>query len=124
MNGAGASKSQDIGNIGGGLLGDFNVPVNGYYQNIQLSSQYIHSYVTDTDILNGTLLVTPDFPFPGVGIAYNPNDGPVSMLLKPQAKFLTAASCMPAAVRIWPRPRIILAAAAVLKCGYSARKAH
>ncbi len=88
LNGAGASRSQDIGNVGGGMLGDFNFPVNGYYQNIQLSSQYLHSYVTDTDLLTGTLLYTPDFPFPGVGIAYNPNDGPVSFLLKPQAKFL------------------------------------
>jgi hypothetical protein len=88
VNGTGASKTPDIGNVGGGLLGDFNVPVQGYYQNIQLSAQYLHSYVTDTDLLTGTVLYTPDFHFPGVGIAYNPNDGPIALSLKPQAKFV------------------------------------
>jgi hypothetical protein len=79
---------QNIGNIGGGVLADFNPRIFGYYQNINLFANFLHSYVTDTDLLTGNIVITPDFMFPGVGIAYNPSDGPVSFLLKPQAKAL------------------------------------
>ncbi len=59
--------SSKIGNIGAGLLSDFTPVVGGYYQNFQLFGQYLHSYVTDTDLVSANAVYTPDFFFPVSG---------------------------------------------------------
>lgn len=81
-------NTQNVGNIGTGILGSFDVPIFGFYQNVSLFSHYVHSHATDSDLISGNLVVTPDLPFPGVGIAFNPNDGPLALLLKPQLKLV------------------------------------
>jgi hypothetical protein len=80
--------SSKIGNIGAGLLGDFNPVIGSYYQNFQVFGQYVHSYVTDTDLVSANVVYNPDFFFPGVGAAYTPDGSPVAFLLKPQAKLI------------------------------------
>jgi hypothetical protein len=76
--------NKNVGNIGAGVLGAADIPVGGYFQNVALFGRYVHSHVTDSDLVSGKLVVTPDLPIPGVGIAFNPNDGPLAFLLKPQ----------------------------------------
>lgn len=81
-------NNQNIGNFGTGVLGNFDVPLFGYFQNVNLFGHYVHSHVTDSDLFAGKMTITPDLPIPGVGIAFNPNDGPLAFLLKPQLKLV------------------------------------
>jgi hypothetical protein len=81
-------NSQNIGNAGAGILGSFDIPVGGFFHNVDLFGHYVHSHVTDSDLVSGKLVITPDLPIPGVGIAFNPNDGPLAFLLKPQLNFV------------------------------------
>jgi hypothetical protein len=81
-------NSQNIGNFGAGMLGSFDIPIFGYFQNVNLFGHYMHSHVTDSDLFAAKVTITPDLPIPGVGIAFNPNDGPLAFLLKPQLKLV------------------------------------
>ncbi|HXL67478.1 MAG TPA: hypothetical protein VN930_01800 [Xanthobacteraceae bacterium] len=85
-----ASKTPNTGNVGVGLLNDSRFMVGEYEQSLQLFSHLVHSYVTDSNLVTGNVVFTPDFLFPGVGIAYNPNDGPFAFLIKPQLKLFYA----------------------------------
>jgi hypothetical protein len=99
VNGNNPTKISDVDNVGAGVTGDLLFPAiglqnyfpltKGIYNDIQLSSQVVHSNRSNTDVLSGQLTYTPYInPLVVPGIATTERVGDFLVMLMPHAVFI------------------------------------
>lgn len=80
---------ENVGNVGTGILGNFGFPVLDTAQSVQIFGHYIHSHVTNSDLLSAKLTMSPNLPLPGLGATFRPgNAGPLEFAWEPQLKLV------------------------------------
>jgi hypothetical protein len=99
VDGNNPNKVSNVDNIGAGVIGDLlfrggglqdDFPLTkGIYNDIQLSSQWVHSNRSNTDVLSGKVTYTPYInPLVVPGIATTERVGDFLLMLMPQAEFI------------------------------------